>query len=130
MAGYSATPLWKKIGIKEGDRVATQGMPKHLPALLRGVPPHEHVAEDADVVWLFCTDAAAFHEGLAKARAMMRSDGMLWVSWPKKSSPLWKDLTEDQVRAGALAIDLVDVKVCAVDDCWSGLKLVVRKHLR
>lgn len=130
MAGYSGTPLWKKIGIQEGRRVAPIAMPKHIPKLLQGIPGYEHVTDDADVVWWFVPDRAAFDAGFAAARAAMRTDGMLWVSWPKKSSPLWKDLNEDHIRDAALAIDLVDVKVCAVDDDWSGLKLVIRQQLR
>jgi len=129
-AGYSGTPLWKKIGIREGHRVARIGMPDHVPALLDGVPHHEHVEDDADIVWWFVPDRAAFEAGLAAARRRMRTDGMLWVSWPKKTSALWRGLTEGDVRDAALQGDLVDVKVCAVDADWSALKLVVRKELR
>jgi hypothetical protein len=86
--------------------------------------------EGADIVHLFVTNLAKLEAELPQARQAMKPDGALWVSWYKKSAKVPTDVTEDAIRARALKTDLVDVKVCAVSDQWSGLKLVVRKHLR
>ncbi len=123
MAGYSATPLRQKLGIKDGSSVLAIGAPKDYAFSTTAKGP-------ADVVHLFVTSLAALDTQLPKARKAMKSDGALWVSWYKKAARIPTDVTEDLIRERALKTDLVDVKVCAVDDKWSGLKLVIRKALR
>jgi len=134
-AGYSGTPLAKKLGIKPGSVVLTIAAPRDYRDWLAPVPDDvSFVAKPAksgcDVVHLFVASLAEFERDLPKARAAMKPDGALWVSWFKKSAKIPTDVTEDEIRRRALATDLVDIKVCAVSDVWSGLKLVVRKHLR
>jgi hypothetical protein len=126
MAGYSGTPLVQKLGIKDHSTVLLIGAPKDYPLkdlnFVRKGP--------ADIVHLFVESLAALDKELPKARKAMKTDGALWVSWYKKAAKIPTDVTEDEIRNRALKTDLVDVKVCAVDDKWSGLKLVVRKALR
>ena len=106
--------------------------PRGFKRLLEGLPSAVDLVTDPrgkgpfDVVVLFTPDAAALQRGLTRAAKLTDTDGALWVSWPKRTSPLFKDLTEDGIRAVALPTGLVDVKVCAVDEDWSGLKLVLR----
>jgi hypothetical protein len=135
MAGYSGTPLAKKLGIKPGTRLFAPGAPAEYRDWLAPIP--ENVvfvsrggSANCDMVHLFTESAAHLRRELPKARRTIRPDGGIWVSWYKKSSGIPTDVTEDVVRDFALETDLVDVKVCAVTDIWSGLKLVVRKHLR
>jgi hypothetical protein len=123
MAGYSGTPLAKKLGIKEGSRVLAIGAPKDYAFATVAKGP-------AEIVHLFVTSLAELDKQLPKARKAMTTDGAIWVSWYKKAAKIPTDVTEDLIRGRALATDLVDVKVCAVDEQWSGLKLVVRKALR
>ena len=123
MAGYSGTPLARKLGIKEGSRVLAIGAPKDYAFTTVAKGP-------ADIVHLFVTSLAELDKQLPRARKAITTDGALWVSWYKKAAKIPTDVTEDLIRARALATDLVDVKVCAVDEQWSGLKLVVRKALR
>jgi hypothetical protein len=135
VAGYSGTPLAKKLGIKPGTKLLALNAPKDYCALLAPLPEDVAIALKpnklgSDVVHLFVTTLAEFERDLPKARAAMTVDGALWVSWYKKSAKIPTDVTEDLIRNRALKTDLVDVKVCAVSDVWSGLKLVVRKHLR
>ena len=135
MAGYSGTPLAKKLGIKPGTKLLAINAPKEYRALLAPLPDDVAISakpgkSGADIVHLFVTSAAEFDCDLPKARAAMTINGALWVSWYKKSAKIPTDVTEDVIRNRALKTDLVDVKVCAVSDVWSGLKLVVRKHLR
>jgi hypothetical protein len=135
MAGYSGTPLARKLGIKPGIKVLAINAPKDYRALLAPLPDDVGIASKpnkagADIVHLFVTSAAEFERDLPKARAAITIDGAIWVSWYKKSAKIPTDVTEDIIRNRALKTDLVDVKVCAVSDVWSGLKLVVRKHLR
>ena len=134
-AGYSGTPLAKKLGIKPGVRLHTIAAPADYLKWLEPLP--ENVVFEAhggsgncDIVHLFAGSLAALRRTLPGARQMITPSGAIWVSWHKKSSGVPTDLTEDGVRDLALATDLVDVKVCAVTDIWSGLKLVVRRHLR
>lgn len=128
-AGYSGTPLWKKLGFKEGMQVAVLGAPSHYEELLADRPAgvdFVKVAKGADAIHLFMTEA----KGLTKIEALaahLPPATMLWVSWPKLSSPLSHGLREDEIRKAALACGLVDIKVCAVDQDWSGLKLVRRR---
>lgn len=135
MAGYSGTPLAKKLGIKAGTSVFTINAPRDYRDWLSPLPagvsfPSKPCAGQCDVVHLFVESLAKLERELPRAREAMKTDGAIWVSWHKKSSKMPTDVTEDEIRRRALATDLVDVKVCAVSETWSGLKLVVRKHLR
>lgn len=123
MAGYSGTPLEQKLGIKDGARVLALGAPDDYAFANATRGP-------ADVVHLFARSLAELDKLLPKARKAMKPDGALWVSWYKKAAKIPTDVTEDLIRTRALAGGLVDVKVCAVDEQWSGLKLVIRKALR
>jgi hypothetical protein len=130
-AGYSGTPLWKKLGIREGTTVLTVDAPANYRKLLPGLPKRVAVVTGADAplgfVHLFVDSASQLAERLSALRDDLAPDGVIWVSWPKKASGVKTDVTEDTVRDAALPLGLVDVKVCAVDVTWSGLKLVVRK---
>jgi hypothetical protein len=135
MAGYSGTPLWKKLGYKQGMTVRVDGAPVDYLGML-ALPAELSVkwakGERARVafVHLFASSKSALQMKLRSFRNAIDSDGVIWVSWPKKSSGVTSDLTEDVVREVALPLGLVDIKVCAVDEVWSGLKLVIRKELR
>jgi hypothetical protein len=134
-AGYSGTPLWKKLGLKPGSTIFTIAAPKNYKSWLAPIPANvkfvsKAPAGGADIVHLFVTSLAEFEKQLPKSHKVRAIDGAIWVSWYKKSANIPTDVTEDVVRNRALKTDLVDVKVCAVTDIWSGLKLVVRKHLR
>ena len=135
MAGYSGTPLAKKLGIKPGTTILRINAPKEYGRWLGPLPDGAGFTTKApkpgcDLVHLFVENAADLVRDLPKARKAIAPDGMIWVSWYKKSAKIPTDVTEDTIRTLALKGDLVDVKVCAVTDVWSGLKLVVRKHLR
>lgn len=129
-AGYSGTPLLTKLGIKPGAVMHAINAPPHYAKLLgelpEGVKIMKRLGAGADFIHLFATKEAELATVLPKAKAALKTDGMLWVSWPKKAARQDTDLTEDRIRALALKIGLVDVKVCAVDETWSGLKLVYR----
>src|ERR1017187_231949 len=129
MAGYSGTPLLKKLGIKGGDRVLVKNAPSAMPEELAAVPV-VRAAKDLDVALLFATTMKQFNEGFAALSTAVKPDGMIWAAWPKKASGMQTDLTENAIRDLALKTPFVDVKVCAIDETWSGLKLVVRKELR
>jgi len=134
MAGYSGTPLSKKLGIKEGSRIFLTDAPKHYMKLLAPLPKRvqftPRLSGDTDIVHLFATERTRLADALRVSLESLRPEAMIWVSWPKKSSRVQTDITEDTVRALALPMGLVDVKVCALDDTWSGLKLVLRKENR
>ena len=134
MAGYSGTPLAKKLGFKPGHRVRTSNAPDNYLDLVSprpdGVKISATLRKDIDIWHFFTKSEAVLEAALPKMRSAVRQDGMIWVSWPKKASKVPTDVTEDVIRRHALPIGLVDVKVCAVDDVWSGLKLVIRKELR
>ena len=134
MAGYSATPLAKKLGIKVGTQLAPVGAPEDYLSLLAPVPADVTVlpgiSRHADIVHLFATSRAALAAQLRRCVQKMRVDASVWVSWPKKASKVPTDITEDVIRSIALPLGLVDIKVCAIDATWSGLKLVVRKENR
>jgi hypothetical protein len=134
VAGYSGTPLSKKLGIKPGSKVhlveAPPGHRKLLAPLPEGVEFVPHLTETTDLVHCFSTRKAELKKRLPTIRKKIRADAVVWVSWPKKAAHVVTDLTEDAVRGLALPLGLVDVKVCAIDNVWSGLKLVVRKELR
>ena len=133
-AGYSGTPLSKKLGIKPGTRVRVTGAPRDYPSLLEPLPADVHVSsrisKDLDIWHLFAHRKTALQKMLPEALQSIKQDGAIWVSWPKRASKVPTDITEDTVRDVALPLGLVDVKVCAVDAVWSGLKLVIRKELR
>ncbi|MGD0730081.1 MAG: DUF3052 domain-containing protein [Terracidiphilus sp.] len=129
MAGYSGTPLLKKLGIKEGDRVLVKNAPATMPEELAAVVT-VRAARDVDVALLFATSVREFNAGFAALSNAVKPDGMIWAAWPKKASGVRTDLTENVIRDTALKTPFVDVKVCAIDETWSGLKLVVRKELR
>ena len=130
MAGYSSTPLQKKLGIKPGTRVLFVNEPPSLRhdrgELPDGVKILKSAATDLDYAHLFVKSRAELEKQFAKLASQLQPAGMLWISWPKKSSAVATDLTENIVREIGLANGLVDVKVCAVDDTWSGLKFVIR----
>jgi hypothetical protein len=134
MAGYSGTPLAKKLGIKPGSRVFVDGAPMAYEQLLApmpdGVNMQSAVDASTDIVHLFSTSKAQLAGALERSLLQLRQDAALWVSWPKKASKVPTDITEDTVRDLAFPLGLVDIKVCAVDDVWSGLKLVLRKEYR
>ena len=136
---YSGTPLPRKLGLKQGQVVAFV----NLPDSLQGLTIAEEFAhlerqetwqaikgKGYDFIHLFTDNAATVRAALPALRSRIKVAGMIWVSWPKKSSHVPSDVTEDVIRSAALADILVDVKVCAVDRIWSGLKLVIRKELR
>lgn len=129
-SGYSGTPLAKKLGIKAAARVFVHAAPANYPDLLAPLPPGvqfvRRVAQDTDLMHLFGARREPLKRALHTARQGMRDDAVIWVSWPKKASQVPTDMSEDVVRELAFPLGLVDVKVCAVDEIWSGLKLVVR----
>lgn len=134
MAGYSATPLAGKLGLKDGQRVWWSGMPPAVRAEIAaaGLALVELPAPEPplDAAHVFVTRRAELDAALATLRPRLAPAGVLWVSWPKKASGVASEVTEDDVRRAALPTGLVDVKVCAVDAVWSGLKLVIRRELR
>lgn len=133
-AGYSGTPLWKKLGIKSGFRLKTKNAPDNYLQLIAPLPEDVTVSArlrgDIDLWHLFTRSKAELQRVLQQARQQIRPQGMIWVSWPKKASKVPTDVTEDVIREVCLPTGLVDVKVCAVDATWSGLKLVIRRELR
>ena len=133
-SGYSGTPLARKLGIGAGCRLCLRDAPANYAALVAPLPEGvrlvARIDADTDLIHVFATRRAQLERALRASLAAMRADAVLWVSWPKKSAGLASELTEDQVRELALPLGLVDVKVCAVDETWSGLKLVVRKAMR
>jgi len=133
-AGYSGTPLARKLGIKEGHAVALLKAPTGFETTLEGLPDGVTIRTAArgtnDVVVSFHTRRDDLAARLPKLVEAMDVDGGLWVAWPKKSSGVATDITEDTVREFALPMGLVDNKVCAIDETWSGLRVVWRKELR
>ncbi|MFT3727695.1 MAG: DUF3052 domain-containing protein [Terricaulis sp.] len=136
-AGYSGTPLAKKLGYSEGGTLYAKGMPESVRAEIQQTMRPRYVAKpvkDLPAAHVFHTKSTALAADLKTLRAKLAADGMVWVSWPKKVSAkklgLETDITEDTIRKIALPMGFVDVKVCAVDETWSGLKLVIRKSAR
>ena len=133
-SSYSQTPLAKKLSLRDGQRVWFDAMPESVQDeigeyaldLLFVASPEE----GPDASHIFVTERPAMEEKLTLLRDHMARDGHVWVSWPKKASRVATDITEDTIREVALPMGLVDTKVCAVDEIWSGLKLVIRKELR
>ena len=132
--GYSGTPLARKLGIKEASVVCVLGAPMRYPDLLDQVPRDVRFARTAtarvDLVHVFVRKASLLEKELVRLRKALRPDACIWVSWPKKASGVPTDITEDTIRSLALPMGFVDVKVCAVTEVWSGLKLMIRKSLR
>ncbi|MBX3389668.1 MAG: DUF3052 family protein [Phycisphaeraceae bacterium] len=135
MAGYSGTPLAKKLGIKPGHAVGLWSEPVGFTKALDGLPPDvpftslSRGKSPLDVLVVFVKSQKELATRLAAARARMNPAAGLWIAWPKKASGVKTDITEDVIRDLALATDLVDNKVCAIDETWSGLRLVIRlKH--
>ena len=133
-SGYSGTPLASKLGIKHGHRVHRSGVDVDYETLVAPLPDGVEFAVEVDstidMIHVFARDSVALAEALRTCRSRMRADAVIWVSWPKKASGVATDISEDGIRSLALPLGLVDVKVCAVDSTWSGLKLVIRKELR
>jgi hypothetical protein len=134
VAGYSGTPLAKKLGIKPGTTLHPVNAPANYASLVDPLPEDVRVvrraANDLDVVHLFTRTRSELIELLDRYKSRIKQNGTIWVSWPKKTSGIPSEITEDTVREVALPLGLVDIKVCAVDDIWSGLKLVIRKENR
>lgn len=134
MAGYSGKSLAAKLSLKDGQRVWWQHMPKEVRAAIEadglGLKILRTPAPGLDAAHVFVRTRAALREAISTVRGVLAPDGFLWVSWPKKSSGIATEVTEDTVRELALPTGLVDVKVCAVDEVWSGLKLMIRRELR
>jgi len=127
-AGYSATPLAKKLGIKDGFHVSLINAPDYYPDLFTDLPPNIYFERDTakvDFIHFFTKSRAEYESLLPSLKEQIKANGMIWVSWPKKASKITTDVTEDIIRNYALKIGLVDIKVCAVDEIWSGLKLVI-----
>ena len=133
-AGYSGTPLVRKLGFRPGMHAHFVSAPDDFADLLGELPDDVRVlarpAPDLGLVMLFVTERAQLERRIGGLHAKLRQDGMVWVAWPKRASKVPTDMTEDVIRDIALPRGLVDVKVCAIDDTWSGLKLVIRRELR
>jgi hypothetical protein len=134
MAGYSATPLAKKLGLKESLALVTVGAPGDYAALLGELPPGATLSSKwkgpVRAAHVFVTRRADLAKQLSVFRKALVPAGFVWISWPKKASKVETDITEDTIRELALPMGFVDVKVCAVTEVWSGLKLVIRKSER
>jgi hypothetical protein len=128
--GYSGTPLPRKLGIKDGHRVALVGAPDGFVSELGELPAGVNVTASLrgtfDVIVLFVKSKAELARRFGPGKAALATNGGYWIAWPKKSSGVKTDLTEDVIRSDALAAGLVDNKVCAIDDTWSGLRVVYR----
>ncbi len=134
MAGYSGKPLAAKLGLRGGMVLRTVHAPKEYPELLAPLPDGARLRSGlrgrADIVHHFASEKSELARSLLSYRKQLAADIPVWVSWPKKSAGLPTDVTESAIREVALPLGFVDIKVCAVSDTWSGLKLVVRKELR
>lgn len=133
-SGYSGTPLVQKLGIKPGFRIFVAGAPADYESMTGKLPDEVTIVPRLtgaiDMVHLFAANAKGLGDKLKRYRAAIKPDGMVWVSWPKKSSGVPTDLSDVVVRDTALPLGLVDIKVCAVDETWSGLKFVIPKAQR
>jgi hypothetical protein len=132
--GYSGTPLAKKLGIKSGFTVCVVDAPGYYLSLFDDMPTGIDFTNDInipkDLIHFFVKEKQTFLNLLPKLKDEIKPNGSIWVSWPKKASKVITDITEDTIRNYALSINLVDIKVCAVDEIWSGLKLVIPIKLR
>lgn len=135
-AGYSGTPLEKKLGLKDGQAALLLGVPESVGALngFSGFARLDRIFPDDGTrfayVHLFETQRGVLEDMASSLRQIVRPDGMIWISWPKKASKVPTTITEDVLREVLLPTGLVDVKVCAIDEVWSGLKFMIRKELR
>jgi hypothetical protein len=134
MPGYSGTPLATKLGIKSGMIVRVVNAPRDYTALVNPLPDRvvisSKAAKELDLVHIFTKSRSELLELLMTYQKKIKQNGVIWVSWPKKASGVSSEVSEDMVRELALPLGLVDTKVCAVDEVWSGLKLVIRKENR
>jgi len=134
MAGYSGTPLPQKLGIKPGLTIVIINAPMNYRRLLGTIPEgvtfSDRLKPDPSFVHVFIKKRSELEKRLSVLREKITDSGTVWVSWPKKSSGMLTDVTEDLVRAVALPLGFVDVKVCAIDETWSGLKLMIRRENR
>ncbi len=134
MAGYSGTPLAAKLGIKPAFSVLVINEPANYRQLLAPLPADvtfvKKLTNSVDLIHLFTKSAAELDAKMGSWRHAIKPEATIWISWPKKASKVATDITEDVIRHVALPMGFVDVKVCAVDETWSGLKLVIRKSLR
>jgi len=132
--GYSGTPLAQKLGLKRGMRSWFCGMPDSVRAEIDpqglGIEEYEAAAPGLQAAHVFVTERARLERELGALLALIDRNGFIWVSWPKKAAKVPTDVTEDVIREVALPLGLVDIKVCAVDAIWSGLKLMIRKENR
>jgi hypothetical protein len=130
MAGYSSTPLAKKLGIKEGSRVALVNAPKDFQSELGELPDKaefvKRLTNSLDIILLFVLSERVLAREFARLAKKLVANGMIWIAWPKKSSGVATDLTFQSVQRIGLDAGLVDVKICAIDETWSGLKFVYR----
>lgn len=128
-SGYSGTPLAKKLGIKSGFNIKLINAPDYYFDLFTDLPADLVLngAEEAtkDFIHFFTKEKAEYLSQLPLLKEQIKADGMIWASWPKKTSKIKTDITEDTIRSHAIKVGLVDIKVCAVDEIWSGLKLVI-----
>jgi len=134
MAGYSSTPLNRKLGIRDGIRMHVRNAPDGYFDWIAPLPEHVTIASrlgrNLDMIHVFTRRASELAANIERYKRAIRPDGMIWISWPKQAAKVPTDVTEDVVRRIALPHELVDIKVCAVDAVWSGLKLVIRKSAR
>ena len=134
MAGYSGTPLSAKLGIKAGYEIHLVGAPDEYLKLVEPIPEDVKIAarlsRNTDLVHVFTSRKSELAKALHSYRGKLKPNVVVWVSWPKKAAKVPTDITEDTVREVALPLGFVDIKVCAVTEVWSGLKLVIRKELR
>jgi hypothetical protein len=127
MAGYSSTPLAKKLGIKQGFKIALYNQPEYYFKLFTDLPDVKIVSDKStvDFIHYFVKEEKHLLKDISKLKNQIEQNGMIWISWPKKSSKVETNITEDVIRNLSLKSGLVDIKVCAVDETWSGLKLVI-----
>lgn len=127
--GYSGTPLAKKLGIKDGFHISLINAPEYYMELFTDLPPNlffdDDKADEIDLIHFFTKSADEYTKLLPDLKQHIKSNGIIWISWPKKASKVATDTTEDIIRNFAIKTGLVDIKVCAVDEIWSGLKLVI-----
>jgi hypothetical protein len=126
--GYSGTPLAKKLGIKDGFHISLINAPDYYLNLFTDLPPDLYFERDCakiDLIHFFTKNKTEYEALLPSLKDRIKSNGIIWISWPKKASKIITDITEDIIRNYALKTGLVDIKVCAVDEIWSGLKLVI-----